>query len=165
MLICSSECQRLDRQRHKGECKRWKLEKEAARERELEREREEKDTSNAKKGKAKEKGDGKSKKPNKTPDGGGGGGDSNSNSNRSNSKRRPAVDPNVSFGADGDCPICLCKFVDPVRLPCGHHLCAGCLKELRKYRHLQESTCPTCRGQLPPGGEKMYEERWVRWWC
>ena len=39
IFYCSSECQRLDRQRHKGECKRWKLEKEAARERELERER------------------------------------------------------------------------------------------------------------------------------
>ena len=37
IFYCGSECQRLDRQRHKGECKRWKLEKEAARERELER--------------------------------------------------------------------------------------------------------------------------------
>ena len=63
IFYCSSECQRLDRQRHKGECKRWKLEKEAARERELDRERAreeeraraEKDTSNKeKKGKSKE---------------------------------------------------------------------------------------------------------------
>ena len=69
----------------------------------------------------------------------------------------PAVDPSVSFGADGDCPICLCKFVDPVRLPCGHHLCAGCLKELRKYRHLQVSTCPTCRGVFPPSPQALFD--------
>ena len=70
-----------------------------------------------------------------------------------------AVDQSVNYGLDDDCPVCLSPLVDPRRLPhCGHHLCLACLNQLRKYSAYQQVSCPECRGPLPRGAEKDWEE-------
>ena len=44
---------------------------------------------------------------------------------------------------DSECPICMETFEEPLRLPCSHTFCRGCLRSLRCQ------TCPTCRADLP----------------
>ena len=44
---------------------------------------------------------------------------------------------------DSECPICMETFEEPLRLPCSHTFCRGCLRDLRCQ------TCPTCRADLP----------------
>ena len=53
------------------------------------------------------------------------------------------------------CLICLEPPHEPMRLPCGHSFCTGCVSELRS-KGVSE-TCPLCRAPLPPGPEKLYE--------
>ena len=53
------------------------------------------------------------------------------------------------------CLVCLGPPREPMRLPCGHSFCTGCVGELRS-KGVSE-TCPLCRAPLPPGPEKLYE--------
>ena len=53
------------------------------------------------------------------------------------------------------CLVCLEPPRDPMRLPCGHSFCTGCVSELRSKGVSQ--ACPLCRAPLPPGPEKLYE--------
>ena len=57
--------------------------------------------------------------------------------------------------ADDTCVICLGPVVAPVRLPCFHSYCSGCLAELRSAHVAQ--TCPLCRTELPDGLDGLYD--------
>lgn len=47
-----------------------------------------------------------------------------------------------------DCPVCLCDFVAPRVLPCGHSVCTPCLLVL--YEHDRRPPCPVCRRRVRP---------------
>ena len=56
------------------------------------------------------------------------------------------------------CAICLEDSQDPLRLPCGHSFCDGCLDEWRSRYGVEEEMrrrCPTCRAKIPPSKEMV----------
>ena len=53
------------------------------------------------------------------------------------------------------CLVCLGPPREPMRLPCGHSFCAGCVGELRS-KGVTEA-CPLCRAELPPGPDGLFE--------
>ena len=59
------------------------------------------------------------------------------------------------------CLVCLGPPREPMRLPCGHSFCTGCVGELRS-KGVSE-TCPLCRAPLPPGPEKLFELAMLVW--
>ncbi|CAH6776439.1 tripartite motif-containing protein 65 [Phodopus roborovskii] len=48
------------------------------------------------------------------------------------------------------CSICLCPYLDPVTLPCGHSFCGTCIQD--SWRCC-EKTCPECRQPFPEGAK------------
>eukprot|EP00658_Telonema_sp_P-2_P040943 TRINITY_DN2927_c0_g2_i5.p1 TRINITY_DN2927_c0_g2~~TRINITY_DN2927_c0_g2_i5.p1 ORF type:complete len:386 (-),score=69.47 TRINITY_DN2927_c0_g2_i5:214-1371(-) len=52
------------------------------------------------------------------------------------------------------CAICLCDFESPVKLPCSHVFCCGCLNKTREAN--RGAGCPLCRARLPPGPQVLY---------
>lgn len=46
----------------------------------------------------------------------------------------------------GQCPICHDAPQAPVKLPCGHMFCSGCLEEWAQ----RDRTCPMCRKEFRP---------------
>lgn len=46
------------------------------------------------------------------------------------------------------CSICLCRYRDPVTLPCGHSFCGNCIQD--SWRRC-DKTCPECRQPFPEG--------------
>ena len=59
------------------------------------------------------------------------------------------------------CLVCLGPPREPMRLPCGHSFCTGCVAELRKKG--VSDACALGRAPLPPGPEKLYELAWRVW--
>lgn len=43
-----------------------------------------------------------------------------------------------------DCPICMCKLLEPLIAKCGHTFCKGCITECVNRQH----ECPECRAKL-----------------
>jgi hypothetical protein len=60
-------------------------------------------------------------------------------------RRRDTMRRRVSL-SECECPICLDVFFEPVRTPCGHVFCRGCLREHQSYA--ARAKCPICRGSL-----------------
>lgn len=46
------------------------------------------------------------------------------------------------------CPICLCRYRNPVTLPCGHSFCGTCIQN---FWSCGEKLCPECRQSFPEG--------------
>lgn len=46
------------------------------------------------------------------------------------------------------CSICLCRYWNPVTLPCGHSFCGTCIQD--SWRS-SEKLCPVCRQPFPAG--------------
>ena len=59
----------------------------------------------------------------------------------------------------GDCAICMCEAVRPVRLQCEHVFCSACISRLRSQA-LQDSsiqdTCPLCRAAIGDDAGKHF---------
>eukprot|EP00658_Telonema_sp_P-2_P077750 TRINITY_DN710_c0_g1_i1.p1 TRINITY_DN710_c0_g1~~TRINITY_DN710_c0_g1_i1.p1 ORF type:complete len:369 (-),score=78.11 TRINITY_DN710_c0_g1_i1:209-1315(-) len=55
---------------------------------------------------------------------------------------------------EDNCAICLCEFEKPVKLPCAHVFCCGCLNKSREAN--RAAACPLCRARLPPGPQVLY---------
>ena len=66
---------------------------------------------------------------------------------------------------DGEdiCAICQYPVSDApsTKMPCSHVYHVACVEKLRSYDIKQ--VCPTCRVDLPPGPEQVYEEAVRRW--
>ncbi|CAB3406878.1 unnamed protein product [Caenorhabditis bovis] len=48
-------------------------------------------------------------------------------------------------GADEECPICRTEFYSFAMFPCGHRVCDGCYKHLKRVSGLNIVHCPSCR--------------------
>ena len=56
------------------------------------------------------------------------------------------------------CGICLEESKSPLKLPCGHSFCDGCLEEWRSRYGVKEemrTKCPICRARIPPSKEMV----------
>src|SRR5689334_21484167 len=61
-----------------------------------------------------------------------------------------------------ECPLCLCKFKDPVYLPCLHSFCKVCCQQLcEKLQPQQPVTCPLCRATTPLPAEGFPLNFWI----
>ena len=92
---------------------------------------------------------------------------------RSVEKAKAAVEPtkknnNAGAAATEDdeediCAICQYPLSDEpsTKMPCSHVYHVACVEKLRSYDIKQ--VCPTCRVDLPPGPEQVFEEAVRRW--
>jgi TPR repeat protein len=73
----------------------------------------------------------------------------------------PAVDGAAS--EDDICAICQDTLSEEpsTKMPCSHVYHVACVEKLRSYDIRQ--VCPTCRVDLPPGPEQLYDEAVRRW--
>ena len=69
---------------------------------------------------------------------------------------QPVAVTDTSELRESECPVCLDEFEQPVKLPCSHVMCCGCLKQLRESN--VGTACPMCRAKLPPGPEVLFAD-------
>ena len=67
------------------------------------------------------------------------------NSRMSAIVKKYSSDPNSVDLSDATCPICLCLYMSPVKLPCDHVLCEGCFTSTVNNTNL---VCPICRKRI-----------------
>ena len=74
--------------------------------------------------------------------------------------RRPLEDDEEDI-----CAICQYPLSEEpsTKMPCSHVYHVACVEKLRSYDIKQ--VCPTCRVDLPPGPEQVYEEAVRRFRC
>ncbi|CAF4356856.1 unnamed protein product, partial [Rotaria sp. Silwood2] len=55
---------------------------------------------------------------------------------------------------DLKCPLCLCRFYDPIILDCGHTFDRSCIQKLidlnKSFNSIQPSRCPLCNFTFNP---------------
>ena len=71
-------------------------------------------------------------------------------------QKQPVAVTDTSELRESECPVCLDEFEQPVKLPCSHAMCCGCLKQLRESN--VGTACPMCRAKLPPGPQVLFED-------
>jgi hypothetical protein len=78
-------------------------------------------------------------------------------------RKKPVNAASTAASEDDICAICQDTLSEEpcVQMPCSHVYHTACVQKLRSYDIRQ--VCPTCRVDLPPGPEQLYDEAVRRW--